>query len=530
MKGTKKLLSILMVLTLVLSLSAGALAATVTIEDADTTSTYTAYQLLNATYDEGTGLYQYTLNTTYAKAIEAGLKAVSIEDITEVTTANQNKVVEAISNLTPDQARQFADAAYKAIQADDTMKNAGVKADGKTFKNMEGYYLIAETVGEGNNTATSLVMLGTYGPEEKKVTTKEDRPSSEKKVKETNDTAGSTSDWQDAADYDIGDAVPFQLKATIPANTTKGYSTYQVVFHDTLGTGLTFTQEDADIKVFLGGQEIDSEKYTVTSTTADNCTFEITINDIKTLEGFQEGQENVITVEYKATLNDRAVIGGDGNPNTMHITYSNNPYGEGSGRTPDDKVVVFTFELDVDKVDGAGDALGGAAFTLLKKIENKETPEGTKALNELASEELKENTYVTVDGTLYQIVGAPVSANDEITKFTFKGQDSGSYLLVETTVPTGFNKAENLAFTVTATYDKDNNDPKLTGLTVDPAEKLTADQGTGIISTTVTNLTGVELPETGGIGTTIFYVAGAVLVAAAAVLLVTKKRVNGAEK
>jgi LPXTG-motif cell wall-anchored protein len=165
-----------------------------------------------------------------------------------------------------------------------------------------------------------------------------------------------------------------------------------------------------------------------------------------------------------------------------------------NGETVKDVVIVFTYEYDVNKVDGAGEALTGAGFTLYKKV-----------------------------GSEWVAVGNEIVGGD-ITTFEFKGLDSGDYKLVETTVPTGYNKADDIEFTITASYDIKSNNPQFHKLTINGKEYTT-----GIVVTEVENLTGTELPSTGGIGTTIFYVAGGILVVGAAVMLIAKKRTENEE-
>ena len=127
----------------------------------------------------------------------------------------------------------------------------------------------------------------------------------------------------------------------------------------------------------------------------------------------------------------------------------------------------------------------------------------------------------------------------DVTTFTFTGLDAGQYKLVETTVPAGYNKADDVEFTIEATYDTESADPKLTSLVVKDkdgsvisatAENQEASFATvlleGKVSTKVVNKAGAELPSTGGIGTTIFYILGGLLAVGAVVLLVTKRRMN----
>ncbi len=211
-------------------------------------------------------------------------------------------------------------------------------------------------------------------------------------------------------------------------------------------------------------------------------------------------------------LNGSAVIGGAGNVNTVytHLLQRSNPGGTGTGTTPQDKNVVFTYQLVVNKEDEGGNPLQNAGFTLYKKDSS---------------------------GT-WQTVSTLAPGTD--TTFTFKGLDDGDYKLVESAVPEGFNKMEDIEFSITATHATSAPNPSLTslnGATADGSvitlgsgtQQATVSLSTGTISTTIVNKAGSILPSTGGIGTTLFYVVGGALAVGAAVLLITKKRMDAEE-
>ena len=274
-----------------------------------------------------------------------------------------------------------------------------------------------------------------------------------------------------------------------------------------MSDGLILKQDSIVVKV--DGTTVDPSKYTVVYTEgakqSDDCTFEVKFADLKAC-GVPVTASSKVTVEFIATLNNNAVIGSAGNPNVAYLEYDNNPYGEGTGKTPEDKVIVFTYKLVANKVDKDGNALAGAGFTLYKF-------------------DSENNDYVQVGD---EITGT--------TTFAFNGLDAGKYKLVETTVPAGYNKAEDLEFEVAATYDTDSVDPKLISLEIrsldgavisGEGKVFTTNLTEGSATTDVENLSGTELPSTGGIGTTIFYVIGGIMVGGAAILLITKKRMNG---
>lgn len=348
----------------------------------------------------------------------------------------------------------------------------------KTVKNgtvdvLEGYYLIKDKdnslTGEDDVYTTYIVQVS----KDLKITPKADKPQSEKKVKDTNDTIGDTTGWQDSADYDIGDDVPFQLTGTVTSKYAD-YKAYKFVFHDKESAGLTFNADS--VKVYVDGKQITS--------------------------GYEVKAGSKITVEYTSQLNDKAVIGSAGNPNTMHLEYSNNPnddQGGETGKTPDDTVIVFTYKTIINKVDASGAALKGAEFKLYK---------------------------VMKDGSEKEVA---VVKNPEGTTFTFNGLDDGDYILRETTTPDGYNSISDIKFRITASHDVLSESPALKDLTGDKVTgeiELTADKTAGSLTSNIVNQKGSELPETGGMGTTAMYLVGGVLVAGALLLLITKRRMD----
>ncbi len=486
MKKLKRLFSFVVAMVMVFAMGISVSAADITITGGAEGSVYAAFKLLNATNDAtDTTKFAYTLNEKYAEVLQ---------NVTGKT--DEREIVAYISELNAEGTRNFADAVYAQIKDMEPEYTTSTDA----FTNVDqGYYLIAETnTGDAQDTY-SLVMLDTAGNEDITVTTKEDRPELKKKVKETNDSTGEVSDWQDAADYDIGDNIPFQLTGTVESKYAN-YSSYYYAFHDTMSTGLTFNADS--VKVYVDGAEVTEGYEVVTESLADGCTFEVRFADLKKIVSVKAGSE--ITVEYTAVLNENAVIGAAGNPNKAKLEYSNNPYGDGTGETPEDKVTVFTYEVTANKVDKDGEALEGAGFTLYKF-------------------DAEANEYVAVGD---EITG--------VTTFNFTGQDAGQYKLVETTVPAGYNKADDVFFTVEAVYETLSDNPQLKKMVVKDAEGnvisdgetpvFAVDMTSGQAATNVVNLSGTELPETGGIGTRIFYTVGAVLMIAAAVFMITRKR------
>ncbi len=350
------------------------------------------------------------------------------------------------------------------------------------------------------------------------VANKADVPTVEKKVKEKNDSTGKKTGWQDAADYDVNDDVPFQLTGTMPS-TLDAYTTYSYTFTDTLSEGLT---RNNDVKVYLlnpssdaaeGYKKVEVTRHfgispaTPVSSTDKSTKFTVSCSDVKAIAEASVTSASKFVVEYTAKLNEKAVIGSTGNPNKVDLTFSNNPNGDGTGKTPEDKVIVFTYKIVANKVDQKRKPLEGAGFTLYKFDKNQ-------------------NKYVEVGNEV---------KGDKITTFEFSRVDAGKYKLVETTVPSGFNKAEDLEFTVETEFNQGEN-PSLKSLTIKDKngneiisgtdKVFTVNMENGSATTDVINKEGSVLPSTGGIGTTIFYVVGAVLMIGAGVILVSRRRTN----
>lgn len=469
--------------------------STITIKGATAGSEYVAYKLFDAT-DDGNGHFSYTVNSKYEEALK---------DVTNKTSGAE--IVKYLDSVKGNAAtvREFADKVYAKVKnkvVDYTTTN------GK-FENIDqGYYLIAQTQ-IGTNEAYSLVMLGTAGKKTLTVKPKTGVPTFEKKIKEKNDSTGAETDWQDASDYDIGDAVPFKLTGTV-SDKYASYKTYYYAFHDKMDKTLEFNANSVVVKI--DGTVIDKSKYTLNTSTTDGCSFEVVFNDLKTVSSIKPKN---VTVDYTATLKGTAKLGSEGNFNKGKLEFNNNPYYEGEGKpekpgeTPWDEVVVFTYKLIANKTDDQGKALAGAGFTLYKF--NKNTND-------------------------YEIV-KKIEAG-ETTTFEFTGADAGKYKLVETTVPDGYNKADDLVFEVEGTYEAVNNDdplkaPRLTKLEIsdENGDSITGENKVfttnlekGTATTNIKNLPGSELPSTGGMGTTILYVAGAVMILAAGAFLVMQKK------
>lgn len=364
-----------------------------------------------------------------------------------------------------------------------------------------GYYLVKDKDGTQKETSDAYTKFIIEVVGDATAAIKSGAPTVVKKVKDTNDSTGKTTDWQDSADYDIGDWVPYQITGSMPNNIAY-YTTYKYVFTDTMSEGFTYDKDDAvhKVKITIGDTDV-TDSFTETVTTKkDGTTVTWACDNLKGIKDVTLNPDTKVVVTYSATLNKDAVIGAAGNPNTVNLTYSNNPNkgGEGeTGKTPDDKNIVFTYKTVVNKVDQDKKSLAGAAFKLEKKT--------------------SDGTYTTVNEF----------TAGEATSFEFKGLDDGDYKLTETTTPAGYNTITPIEFTISAEHDTDSADPKLTKLTgiVTKGEAtFTVEKDAGSLTTSVVNKKGSTLPSTGGIGTTIFYAAGGALVVLAGVMIAARKR------
>lgn len=442
--------------------------------------TYEAYQVFTGDFSEKGVLsnLQYGSNATKTGKVE--------ESVVESLAAAQGD--EAVLKIVK-QHVNFAGTPAATIQS------------GKTVTVAAGYYLIKDQDGSvsGTDSYTSYIMqvVGNVT-----ITPKSGVPTFEKKIKDTNDTDGKVTNWQDSADYDFGDEVPFKLEGTVAENYDS-YKTYYFAFHDQEEKGLTFNKDS--VKVYVDDAEIQSGYEVKTDGLTDNDTFEVVFNNLKNIASVKAGSR--IRVEYTSTLNKGANLGSHGNVNKAKLEFSNNPNEEqqgstkpSTGETPWDNVIVFTYKVVVNKTDGSK-PLAGAAFKLEKNYKNG----GWKTVKEFTA------------GT--------------DTTFEFKGLDDGDYRLTETTAPAGYNRIDPITFTVTAKHDiewtvKDREDvlTKLSGDASSGEITFTADKANGSLTTNVVNKPGSSLPETGGMGTIVLYVAGAALVVAAGAYFTLKKK------
>ena len=523
-KAMKKLMAALLAVAMVCAMAipafaAGGAATTATkytITAPDNGHTYEIYQIFTGTPTTDATTHQTTLSDIkWGKNAASSYKegdAVPEGVLTDLTSASgETALLEKIKNNYVDltSASAFATAKFGSP--------ATVPA---------GYYLIKDD--DTPDLASYTLYLVKVVDKDIEISPKTDAPSVEKKVKENtkhqvNEDYGTG--YNDTADYHIGDMVPFKLIGRIP--DMDRYQTYKYIFHDTLCKAFNAPIED-DIRVYLS-----NSKATLDTDITDSSTIKVSIDpddgettitvsfdDLKSVKDV--AKDKYIVVFYSAELNKNASIGQGtpGNTNEVYLEYSNNPNSTGTGKTLKDNVIVFTYELDVNKVDGqdANKKLKNAKFKLL---------DSTKAKYAVVDTTGKLNGWTTNEADATELV------SDVDGLFKVIGLDDDTYFLKETLAPSGYNTlADPIELRITA--DTSNGqygsgavtELKTINVTVDNVTTTPGNVANGTVSIEVKNNQGTTLPGTGGIGTTIFYVVGGGLMVAAGVLLITKKRME----
>ena len=494
----KKLMALLAALTLALAMAVPAFAATTTytITINNGTGTYAAYQIFKGDLHDNTlSNIQWGDNVTPTGQTAFGNAELKAKSIT-------------------DEAKAKAFAVEVANYLTDTAAGTGTTSI-TVFS--PGYYLIKNaTVGEGEVFTDYILQV----VKDVAVNPKSGKPTLNKEIKHNDDGA-----WGVVGDNQIGDTVEFRTITTVP--NVSGYSKYEYVIHDEMSAGLTSnvnSNDDVTIKV-NDTTELDKTYYTVTVDTANANKFTVKVDVLKAIQDNKMYAGNELYTYYTGILNENAKVYNDGKQdNKAYLEYSNNPHDNTTtNKTPEKVVYDWTFKMEVNKVDGESSAtLADAKFVLSKNgscslgtIGDDGTPSTTTDLINLI--ENSDGSYTVAPtgytGTVVNVMTAG--------KITIKGLDDATeYYLYETKAPAGYNRlTDAVKFKITATYNPAG----------DSCASVTAavnDVGQSGVSVKVENNKGSSLPSTGGIGTTLFYVIGGGLMAVAAVLLVTKKRMN----
>lgn len=491
MKYMKKLMTLLAVLTLALAMAVPAFAASgtagntgmITIDNAVTGTTYKAYRIFDLeSYDTDKNAYSYKLNSAwngfpeYSTTIDGN--TVRATDFFSINSAGYIEWKDTKKDAGADfakLAKDFVDANSIACDKEETASGATV-----TFTDLTlGYYLVDTSLG-------SLCSLDTTAPS---VTIKEKNSDTtiEKEIVINGD------EKVDSNSAGIGDTVNFSITITVKDGDPKNY-----VLHDKL-SGLTFDSDS--LKVKIGATTLTpNTDYTLETNPTDGDSF-----DVKFTNGKLKPND-VVVVTYSATVAADATIAGAGNKNTANLEYN----GKHSTK---EETTTYVWKLNVHKyaLNSTNDevALSGAKFVLYRM------DGGTKKYAKLTNDK--------IDGWVNDKGDATTLETSGTGDILIEGLNEGTYYLEETEAPAGYNKlTEPIEVEITATTSvtsgsetvqyKNSNETSYT-----PATDATVK---------VLNSAGTQLPSTGGIGTTLFYVIGGGLMAVAAVLLVTKKRMN----
>jgi fimbrial isopeptide formation D2 family protein/LPXTG-motif cell wall-anchored protein len=558
MKRVKQVLGVVFTLVMIWAMSVVVLASdsttitkkagnnfSIVINNSLENHTYSAYQIFSGdlaeqtTTKDGKSTSEYLLsNIQWGSGVtitsSSNLKSILGNDF-DGKTASQ--VADIITSYSAEKIENFA-GKIKSCLADNANATANqVSGNVYTLTGLApGYYLIVDSIADTNLTNTT---SGTNSESKFIVALTKDTvtidpkistaPTVVKKVEEINDSTTAASSFGQSADYDIGDSVRFQITASLPSDITS-YDSYQLVFYDSLPEKFTYDSDKSEIAISVVTGEntiiVDASGYNASY--ADNM-LTVTMGDILALKEKDKATSNdpkisvgttsQIIITYKTTLNTKATIGSTGNTSSVYLTYSNNL--NGKGKTASSEVTVYTYQLKVNKLDGSNNPLTGSGFTLYKYNANSKATD----------DESKYEAY-SISGAEYTETEAATNASETgkvtSTGFTFTGLDAGKYKLIESTTPAGYNTAAPIYFEIEATYGTTPTLKVKNGETVLSSTDgtFTADWASGIISTKVVNNKGITLPQTGGKGTTLFYILGAALFVAAAVLLVTRRRMK----
>ena len=516
MKTMKKILSLVMGLVMALAMSVTAFAAgenySITIENSVPGHTYEAYQIFAGDLTEKDKI-KILSNITWGSGVDTAKLPDDLKDAAAVAEKLST------GQMT---AAEFAKTVAPYLKADG-VKTSNAVTGGYTISGLDaGYYLVKDQDNSLNNaddfyTAYIMEVVGDVTAKPKG-----DKPSLNKQIKDNDKDT-----WGVVGDNQIGDTVEFRTISTVP--NTEGYTKYDYIISDTMSDGLTSNVKTADdVNITVNGKVLPRDYYDVTE---NGNSFQVHINILGAIaDGYMTAGDQIIT-SYTGVLNGTAKVYDEGKQdNTAHLEYSNNPNNtEDKGRTPDSKVYDWTFKMDVHKVDKDNNPLEGAKFVLSKN----------GSLNVADLECGEDGVPTNTENLIGLVIDAEgnyrvATANDNDIVYTIDAgsrtirglDDATDYYLYETKAPEGYNLlSKPVQFKINAEYKTDGSELEegYPTVTVDKGEPSTN------LSTNVVNQSSAELPSTGGIGTTIFYVVGGLLVVGAGIVLVTKKRMGKAE-
>lgn len=479
---------------------------TVTIDESLNGHTFKAYQIFKG--DVANGVLS---NVRWGDGVNSSNVITALTPVLKLSESpSEKQVAEAIANYSTNKdgtanerkASEIALLISQNLQGSGTAINTTDTSASVTLP--AGYYLIVDTT-EGNNAndfvwnESLLQLIGNMT-----INKKTDTPTVEKKVRENYDDA---KQYQDVADYSIGDTIPFQITSTVPDTTH--YSKYSYVFHDTLSSGLSLNQGSIIVTVGGSKQTLGNDYTVETENLEDGCSFHVTVSNLKGKD------DQVVNVAYTATLNNEALVGlasGENvpNTNTVKLAYSNHPNQEESfAYTPEDKVLVLTYRLvGTKKETGKDTKLEGAEFYLMSSTVGSDTSP----------------IYAQMDATTHKFKGwvtkseaTKLTSNNEGT-FEIQGLDAGTYYLKEIKAHTGYNIMEEpqevqLIADKSETYEFGEGQSPIqintNNVGTNPSNTSVNNEGT--LNVTVYNGKGFTMPSTGAFGQTLIYSVGGLM-------------------
>lgn len=480
------------------------------------TTTLLGYQLFKADVADQTvgattskAVSNIVWGSTQAQtAVEAAIKAV---EPTYAGTSAQDAAEWLSEHASGSGSATVVDAddAFGKIAA--AMRTAGatattIKPDTKATLD-EGYWLFVTDSGTTSNMIDKVGTAPIYavvGGSAVTVDQKSSLPTVNKYIK--NDAKGS--DWAKVADSQIGQDINYKLTGTV-ATALASYDTYYYSFKDVLDSGLT--ADSTSVKVMVQNPatgdaaqtetQVRADGYTVALDSAKN-TLTVTINDLKSVKDTKDNaipitSNSVVNVYYTAKLNNKAMVASKSNNNTVKLTYSNNPGTNDHGDTTPATVRDYTYKLMLMKVDSSDNSKGlqGAKFTI--QATGADEGAGTK--------------YVQDDGSLGDTAYEFTSGADG--SIAVIGLDAGTYKVVETKAPEGYNTVPSFTFEIYPVYKEVTGD--IDTLRVQTSNLNVSDINVydGVVDLVVKDKAGMSLPLTGQAGVTLTWVAGGVVLA-----------------